>query len=475
MALGRRRAQQQSLLVATTQLPKSPGHPFYEKLNALLRGAKFDQAVEKLCEPFYANKQGRPSIPPGVYFRMLFIGYFEGISSQRGIAWRCADSRSLQSFLGIDPAQRTPEHSSLSVIRARLPLEVHEQVFAMVLTIASQTGILKGRTLAVDATTLEANAAMKSIVRRDTGDNWNEYLRELAKEAGIEEPTDEDLRRFDRKRGNKKKVSNKEWVSKTDGSSRITKMKDGSTHLAYKAEHAVDVESDIIVSAKIHSADQSDAKTAPETISDAQAYLTGIGHELRIMEVVADKGYHSNDCLIWLRLRGIRGYIPERKCSKRRRWRDKPEGVEAAFRANRRRVKGQKSKRLQRLRSEKVERSFAHVCGTGGGRRTWLRGFENIQKRYLCQVAACNLGKIMLQIFGCGTPRGLGEHLKTAASAILRALLVISSRINAILRDTARWLARDLPHRVRCCRSHESRPAHRRILCHVDIARRVVA
>jgi transposase len=336
-------------------------------------------------------------------------------------------------------------------------------------------GILKGRTLAVDATTLEANAAMKSIVRRDTGDNWNEYLRELAKETGIEEPTDEDLRRFDRKRGNKKKVSNKEWVSKTDGSSRITKMKDGSTQLAYKAEHAVDVESDIIVSAKIHSADQSDAKTAPETISDAQAYLTGIGHELRIMEVVADKGYHSNDCLIWLRLRGIRGYIPERKCSKRRRWRDKPEGVEAAFRANRRRVKGQKSKRLQRLRSEKVERSFAHVCGTGGGRRTWLRGLENIQKRYLCQVAACNLGKIMLQIFECGTPRGLGEHLKTAASAILRALLVISSRIHAILRDTARWLDRDLLHRVRCCRSHESRPAHRRILCHDAITRRAVA
>lgn len=421
MALGKRRSKQQELLVPTTSLPRSPGHPFYKKLNELLQAAGFDEHAESLCAPFYAERRGRPSIPPGVYFRMLFVGYFEGIGSQRGIAWRCADSRSLQEFLGIQATDRTPDHSSLTVIRKRLPMEVHEEVFAFVVKVASEKGILKGKTLAVDATTLEANAAMKSIVRRDTGADWNEYVRALAREAGIEDPSDEDLRRFDRRRKDKK-VPNKDWVSPTDPQSRIAKMKDGRTHLAYKAEHAVDVESEIVVAAKVHQADQSDGDTAPETVTEAQAMLAAVEHEQHVEEIVADKGYHKTALLAWLAERQIRSYVPERRDSRQRRWANKPESWQAAFRNNRRRVQGDRSKALQKLRSEKVERSFAHACESGGARRTWLTGVIDIQKRYLVHVAAMNLGTILRGVLGVGTPREFADRLRATVRTLMRVI-----------------------------------------------------
>src|SRR4051794_1860682 len=227
MALGRRPTEHQGeLFVSSADLPRSAGHPFYDRLNRLLTEHGFDAYVEDLCRPYYADSQGRPGIPPGVYFRMLFVGYFEGLDSQRGIAWRCADSRSLQAFLGYLPSEATPDHSSLTKVRQRLPEAVHEQVFAFVLRIADAKGLLKAKTVAVDATTLEANAAMKAIRRKDTGDDWKEYLTKLAAEAGLEEPSDEELRRFDQKRKGKK-VSNKDWESPADPDSRIAKMKDG--------------------------------------------------------------------------------------------------------------------------------------------------------------------------------------------------------------------------------------------------------
>ncbi len=207
MALGKREASQQDFWIATQDLPTSPGHPFYQKLNEVLRAASFDRFAEEVCAPYYAERLGRPSIPPGVYFRMLLVGYFEGIDSQRGIAWRCPDSRSLYEFLGVSPSERTPDHSSLTRIRQRLPLEVHLKVFQKVVEIAHGCGLLKGKTIAIDATTVEANAAMKSIVRKKTGEDWKTYLERLAREAGIEEPRAEDLRKFDKGRKGKK-VSN---------------------------------------------------------------------------------------------------------------------------------------------------------------------------------------------------------------------------------------------------------------------------
>lgn len=405
MSMGRRPNEQQAQLwVPTADLPLSPGHVFFDKLNAFLAEAAFDRYVEELCQPHYAEGIGRESIPPGTYFRMLFVGYFEGLDSQRAIAWRCSDSLSLRAFLGIPLSDTTADHSSLTKIRQRLPLEVHEQVFAFVLGIAQQKKLLRGKTVAVDATTLEANAAMKSIVRKDSGEDWKEYLRRLMAEEGIQDPTDEEIRRFDKKR--KKKVSNKEWQSPTDPDSRITKMKDGTTHLAYKAEHVVDLDSEFVVAAAVHAADQADPATLVDSILQAQVNLVLAGSEQEIEEAVADKGYHKAQTLAECEEWNTRTYIPEPK-RKKYNWQDKPQAWRQATAANRRRVRGTRSKRLQRKRSELVERSFAHVCETGGGRRTWLRGLVNVTKRYVVQVAAHNLGLLMRKLFGFGKPRVL--------------------------------------------------------------------
>src|SRR5215203_5098475 len=428
MALGRRRTSHQGeLFVTTADLPRSPGHAFYDRLNALLAEAGFDRFAEDLCRPHYADEVGRPSLPPGTYFRMLFVGYFEGLDSQRGIAWRCADSLSLRALLGIAPTEATPDHSSLTRIRQRLPDVVHEKVFAHVLTIADGKQLLRGKTVAVDSTTLEANAAMRAIVRKDTGEDYKAYLKRLATEAGMENPTDEELVRFDRKRKDKT-TSNTEWESATDGDSRIARMKDGRTHLAYKAEHTVDLDSGLVLAAGIHPADTGDTATLVDSLLRTQVNLVRAELEIEVEEVVADKGYHKAEVLAECAEWGVRTYIPEQK-RKKRTWADKPESWRVATAANRRRVRGARSKRLQKRRSELVERSFAHVCETGGGRRTWLRGRVNVTKRYLIQVAAHNLGVVMRSLFGVGKPRVLQGTAGAAFALVLWLLSVLIYRV----------------------------------------------
>jgi transposase len=402
MSLGRRIPKEDELFIPTAQVAAGPGHPFYTKLNAVLAEAGFDEFVEKLCAPYY-KEGGRPGIPPGVYFRMLFIGYFEGLDSQRGIAWRCADSLGLRAFLGFRLTEETPVHPSMTMIRQRLPESVFDQVFVFVLSLLEKKGLLRGKAVAIDATTLEANAAMKSIVRKDTGQDWKEYLRGLAKAEGIENPTEEDLRRLDRGRKDKK-VSNKQWERPDDRDSRITKMKDGRTHLAYKAEHAVDLASEAIVATTITFADRSDPQSGPVTLSLAEANLVLAGSATEIEETVMDKGYHDNGLLAGLAGKGVRTYIPERR-HKSRCWTDKPMEQEQAFRANRRRVRGKKGRQLNRWRSERCERTFAHVCETGGGRRTWLRGQINVSKAHTLKCAAYNLGVLLRKVWGMRKPR----------------------------------------------------------------------
>jgi len=408
MALGQRKQKQAEMFIATAQLAKGPGHPFYSKLNAVLAQAGFDAFVENLCADYY-KEGGRPSIPPGVYFRMLFIGYFEGIDSQRGIAWRCADSLALRGFLGLEVTESTPVHASMTMIRQRLPEPVFHEVFRFVLKLLDTQGLLRGKTLGIDATTLEANAAMKSIVRKDTGEDWKEYLRQLAKAEGIENPTDDDLRRIDRGRPDKK-VSNQEWQSPTDPDSRIARMKDGRTHLAYKLEHAVDLKTEAIVHAHVTKADRSDPETGTESLMLAQATLVACGSQVSVDELVADKGYHDNTLLARCQDWQVRTYIPERK-QKVRRWTNKPSGFEAAFRGNRRRVRAEKGKRLNRWRSERCERTFAHVCETGGGRRSWLRGMKNVTKAYVLKCAAYNLGLLLRKVWGLSKPRNWEESV----------------------------------------------------------------
>ena len=442
MALGKRKHEQQEAWVATTDLPRSPGHPFYRKLNQLLAEAGFDIWLESLCSPYYAEKTGRPSIPPGTYFRMILIGYFEGIASQRGIAWRCSDSRSLSEFLGYQPTEETPDHSSLTKIHQRLPQEVHEAMFNFVLALAAEKKLLVGTTVAVDSTMLEANAAMKSIERKDTGEDWKEYLRRLAAEAGIENATEEDLRRFDKKR-TKKKVSNDQWQSPTDPDSRIAKMKDGRTHLAYKAEHVVDVKTDLVLAAVVYEGDRGDAETLAESVVQAQKNIIQADSPANITNAVADKGYHSAETLALVNgPLGVRTYIAEPKRKKRWKWRKRSVEQRVAVIGNRRRVRGAHGKRLGRLRSEMTERSFAHVCETGGGRRCWLQGIVKVTKRYLLQVAARNLSLIMRKLFGIGTPRGLqreGEarSLSYLAYALLATLWIAFWRASRVIHHRA--------------------------------------
>ena len=415
MAVGKCEPRDQVEWIMTCDLPKSAGHPFYRKLNELLIANDFDGFCETLCAPYYAEKMGRPSIPPGRYFRMLFVGYFEGIDSQRGIAWRCSDSLAIREFLRLKALESSPDHSTLTVVRKRLPAEVFETVFAKVLSIGRENGLLIGERLAVDSTTLEANAAMKSIVRKDTNEDWMEYIVRLAKAEGLENLTAEELRKFDKKRKGKK-VSNDDWRSPSDPDSRITKMKSGDTHLAYKAEHAVDLETEMVVAAQIYPADLGDSETLADTVIAAQENLADAGSEQTIEEVVADKGYHSADLVAGCTEAGIRTYIVEQKPKGQRRWTDKPEGQQQAVYANRRRCRRKKGRQLQRWRSERVERSFAHICETGGARRSWIRGLVEVAKRYLIQVAGHNLGILMRKLFGIGTPRSLQDSCRALLS-----------------------------------------------------------
>ena len=381
-------------------------HYFYDRCNEVLAEAEFDEAVEMLCQPYYKDGVGRPSIPPGRYFRMLFVGQFEGLESEREIAWRCADSLSLHRFLRLQDGETVPDHSTLSVTRARLPLEVHHVVFGFILEIADQHDLVRGKRIGVDASTQEANASLRRLVRRETGEDYQEMLRRLAQESGIETPSTADLIRFDRTRKDKT-LSNAEWRSETDPEARICKMKDGTTHLAYKPEHAVDLDTGVIVAAKIHPADQGDTRTLPGTLAQAEAMLDLVGRAPTPetpAEMVADKGYHSREGLKALADSAWKSRISEKEPKAFARW----QGDAAARRAvynNRARLKSTVARQAFKLRAEKVERSFALILDIGGLRRTWLRGVENVEKRYLIQVAAYNLGLVIRHRFGAGTPR----------------------------------------------------------------------
>jgi transposase len=425
--MGTRETEQSSLWVAASELPKAPGHPFYARLNALLETHDFDRFVEDQCRAFYAPVMGRPSLTPGRYFRLLLVGYFEGIDGERGIAWRATDSLAIRSFLRLPVHEAPPDHSTISRTRRLIDLETHRAVFTWVQQRLVEAGLLKGRTIAIDATTLEANAAMRSIVRRDTGEGYEAFLTGLAKASGIDTPTRQDLARLDRKR--KKKTSNKDWTNPFDPDAKVTKMKDGRTHLAHKAEHAVDVDTGAIVAVTLQGADKGDTTTISETaiaaaeqVEDAQA---DVPEPQVLEEAIADKGYHSNQTMVDLDAVGIRSYIAEPDRG-RRDWSKEPEAQAPVYR-NRRRTRGSRGRRLMRRRGETIERSFAHLYDTGGMRRTHLRGHTNILKRLLIHAGGFNLGLVMRHLIGVGTPRGLQGRL----AATIAALVALWSLVHA--------------------------------------------
>jgi transposase len=443
MAMGTKAGEQENLFITHQDLRITGGHPFYQALEKLLCRAGFDAYVEKQCSGFYATKKGRPSIAPGIYFRCLLIGFFEGIDSERGIAWRTADSWSLRSFLGLPINKNPPDHSTLSRTRRLLDVQTHQDVFAFVLTQAAKHGLVKGQSIGVDATTLEANAALKSLVRRENGQGYTEYLRELAVTSGIETPTREDLAKLDRKRV--KKGSNKDWVNPHDPDAQIMKMKTGGTHLAHKHEHAVDMETGAILGMSLNGGATGDTKTINETVADAQKNLKHVRDDanndadndannikiqrvaLAIRELTADKGYHSNEVVVRCEESGVRSYISEPKRG-RRCWKNKQRERDAVYR-NRRRIRGNKGKSLLRRRGELLERAMAHLFNSGGMRRVHLRGHDNIIKRLLVHAAGFNLSLVMRSLFGVGKPRALQGRVGLAKALLAVQYVVIRVRV----------------------------------------------
>ena len=432
MAMGTRKTEQPPLWVATADLPSSPGHPFYTKLNAILDAEGFDRFAEDQCRRFYASTMGRPSLEPGRYFRLLLVGYFEGLDAERGIAWRAADSLAVRRFVRLGIEEAAPDHSTISRTRRLIDVDTHRAIFTWVQQRLVAAGLLKGRTIAIDATTLEANAAMRSIVRRDTGESYQAFLTRLAETSGIKTPTREALARLDRKR--KKKTSNKDWTNPHDPDAKVTKMKDGRTHLAHKAEHAVDLETGAIVAVTLQGADQGDTTTLGETataaadqIEDAQV---DVDEPQSLEEIIGDKGYHSNQSMVDLEAVGIRSYIAEPDRG-RRDWSKEPKAQAPVYR-NRRRMRGPRGRRLMRQRGERIERSFAHLYDTGGMRRTHLRGHQNILKRLLIHAGGFNLGLLIRSILGVGTPRGLQGRLAAVLAAVAALIAVARHQFTEI-------------------------------------------
>ncbi len=422
----RKKRERQEGLWYGGELPAAPGHPFYKRLNEVLDKAGFDTFCETNCASFYHDKLGRPSLAPGLYFRLMTIGFFEGLDSERGIAWRVADSLTLRQFLSIGLDEQTPDHVTISRTRRLIDGETHQRIFSWVLERLAQGGLIQGKTIGVDSTTLEANAAMKSIVRRDSGETYNAYLKRLAEAEGVDAKDAAALRRMDRKRA--KKTANEDWKSPSDSEAEITKLKDGRTALAYKAENAVDMETGAIVAVTTHGGAAADTATVKATVieagvavADLIAEKTPAGkyevHPGGVQEVVADKGYHSNDVAVGLGELGVRTYLaePDRGA---RNWDGKPAEKEAVY-ANRRRIQGTRGQRLQRQRGERIERNFAHQFDTGGLDRLYVRGVENVHKKFLIQAAACNLALLMRSLYGAGKPRAAHDQVVEAVLAIL--------------------------------------------------------
>jgi transposase len=431
MALGRQGERQTELMVGWAELPRSPGHVFYDHLQAVLLEAGFDRFAEAQCAPYYATRRGRPSLPPGRYFRLHLIGYFEGIDSERGLEWRCADSLSLREFLRLGTTEPVPDHSWLSKTRSRLPLEVHEAVFRWVLQRLAEHGLIQGERIGIDASTMEANAALRTLVRRDSGESYRAMLERLAQESGIATPTAEDLIRLDRQRKDKR-LSNRDWASPSDPEARIAKLKDGRTHLAYKPEHAVDLDTGAIVAAEIHPADQGDTTTLPATLETAEANLAAVDAAPTAedpAELVADKGCHSRDGLKALEDSAWKSRIAEKKVAGVSRWHGDEEARRAVYN-NRARLRSGVAREASKLRTELVERSLALLLDRGGMRRAWLRGRENLRKRYLVHAAGYNLGLLMRLLVGAGTPREFvaraSAHLLTLLTADGAALIILT-------------------------------------------------
>jgi transposase len=476
MAMGTRAGcqRQEELWVATATLARPASHPFYERLNVVLDESGFDEFVEGVCRQFYIDNVGRRGLAPGIYFRALLVGYFEGIDSERGIAWRAADSLGIRSFLRIALDEGAPDHSTISRTRRLIDLETHQTVFAWILGVLAESGLLRGKTIGIDATTLEANAALRSIVRRDTGERYDEFLTRLAQESGIPTPTRAQMAKLDRKRP--KKGSNEEWTHPHDPEARIMKMKDGSTHMAHKAEHAVDMETGAVVAVTVQAANLGDTASVQATLEQAGEHIAVVAEAINAAagqeivqpdgpaELVTDKGYHSREVVLEQKEAGVRTYISEPDRGPQN-WTDQKAEQSAVY-GNRRRVRGERGKALQRQRGEKLERVNAHLYETGGMRRVHLRGHDNILKRLLIHAGGLNLGLLMRTLCGVGTPRGLqGKRLGTSFARFGMIYYILTWFANSIFNEKVKEEANQVTSR------RDETPTHHPSFCLYSLAR----
>ena len=376
------------LFIAFSEFVRPATTPFYAKLDQTLASFDFATQARSLCAPAYSvNGRGRPGIDPVVYFKMLMVGFFEDIASERGIAERCSDSISIRAFLGYDLTQTTPDHSTLSIIRQRLGEEIYDEVFLVILSALDKHGLLKGKNVGIDASVIQANAALKSLINRNTEEAYWEYVRRLASENGIDPKNADAVRQFDRKRP--KKMSNEEWVNPHDPDAKIGQTKAGATDMIYKPEHTVDLDTGAILQAE------------------------------GIRTVISDP-------------------VKNRKLENL--------GTEDAqvVRKAKRSAGSKSGKELLRRRGMHLERSFAHILDAGGARRTTLRGLENLNKRFKVSAAIYNLSQLMRKLFGVGTAKQWAAKGK-ALFLIWRTIVVAGcgwfrmDRKNRVQRDNSTY------------------------------------
>jgi len=422
--------QQPSFWVSIDELQVKSKNTFYSNLNTVLNEMKFGQQIRKLCKPYYSDKTNcRPPIDPEVYFKMLMVGFFENIISERGIASRCADSLSIREFLGYLLTESTPEHSSLSVIRKRLPLSIYSQVFSIALIELQKRGLVKGKNLAFDSSVMEANASLSRLKNRMTEESYAEYISELARQSGVDPEDKSAVARFDRKRVGRK-TSNKEWYNPFDTDAKIGKTKSGATDMLYKPEHVVDLDTGAIVDADILLGDCPDSEDFSERLISAQIRLLDISdnpiEEETIETATADKGYYNVHENTEIQCIGITTVIPDKEINRNmnKLSDESATAVELAQSA----VKSIKGKALLKRRGMHVERSFAHVLDCGGERRTTLRGINNNRKRYLIATATYNLSLLMRTIFGIGTPKQWLANLNFDLFLVFKSIYLLPKR-----------------------------------------------
>ena len=428
------KAAQGEFWVAAHQLPQTPKGAFYTRLDETLESFGFTEKVRAICVPAYKqNNAGRPGIDPVVYLKMIMIGFFEDLPSERAIAARCADSIAIRSFLHYSLEEKTPDHSSFTVIRQRLGLEIYQQIFTLTLEALREHGLLRGKNLGIDSSVIEANASLRALVHRNTEEQYWDYVKRLAAENGIDPDDTTAVRRFDRHRPGK--GSNQEWQNPHDPDARIGRTKDGATDMIYKPEAVVDLDTGAIVQAEVHPGDQADHKEMAARVLEAQETINQASGEkldsLTVASVTSDKGYYAVSELEALRDEGLRTIICDPIDNRRV---DKLEPKEQqAVRAAKRSVKSQSGKELLRRRGMHIERSFAHILDAGGMRRTTLRGWENLNKRFKLAAAFYNLSQLMRKLFGFGTPKQLAAAMEGAGRALFYLWDLVLARVQSII------------------------------------------